>query len=282
MDNKKGLINNEENNIDFLSAVDRILPRTEQDIYFLFCNNELLVKSNGGNATIPNIKELEKINFISVQYLGSLKEQNCFCGELNENTIIPSNMYLSKIRPLIAVLEENMFWLAGRAIQIVNWNSNNSYCGRCGSLTETMKGERAKKCPKCGVIVYPRICPAIIVAVVKQDKLLLAHNNQWPKGRYSVVAGFVEPGETFEDCVNREVFEEIGIKVKNIKYFGSQPWPFPNSLMVGFTAEHAEGEIKVDGIEIGHADWYKSDALPMVPASISISKKLIDWFTEKY
>jgi NAD+ diphosphatase len=274
--------NNEENNTDFISAVDLIFPKTEQDIYFLFCGEELLVKSYGEKAKIPKIKDLEKLDLINVQYLGSLKGQNCFCGELNEDSIIPSSMYFSKIRPLIGIVEENMFLLAGRAIQIVNWNNHHSYCGRCGSLTEKIKGERAKECPKCGLINYPRISPAIIVAVVKDGKLLLAHNNQSPKGFYSVVAGFVEPGETFEQCVHREVGEEIGIKVKNIKYFGSQPWPFPNSIMVGFTAEHAEGEIKVDGIEIGHADWYKSNELPTIPGSISIARRLIDWFTEKY
>lgn len=286
MNNKENseevLMSSEEKNIDFISAVDIILPKTEKDLYFLFLKDELLVKSYGEKAIIPTTWDLEKFNLINVQYLGYLKEQNCFCGELNEDTIIPSNMYFRKIRPLIGILEENMFWIAGRAIQIVNWNNNNSFCGRCGSLTETLKGERAKECPKCGLINYPRISPAIIVAVVKQGELLLAHNNQWPKERYSVIAGFVEPGETFEECVSREVCEEIGIKIKNIEYFGSQPWPFPNSLMVGFTAEYAEGEIEVDGIEIGHADWYKSDALPTVPGSISISRRLIDWFIEKY
>lgn len=275
-------MNSEENTIDFLSAVDIISPKTEQDIYFLFCNDELLVEARGVNAVIPFIKDLEKLNLNNVQYLGSLQGKNCFCGELNEETVIPNNMYFSKIRALIGILEENMFWLAGRAIQIVNWNNHHSFCGRCGNQTEVVKGERAKECPKCGLINYPRICPAIIVAVVKDGQLLLAHNNLSPKGFYSVVAGFVEPGETFEECVAREVNEEIGIKVKNIKYFGSQPWPFPNSIMVGFTAEHAEGEINVDGIEIGHADWYKPNALPLVPASISIARKLIDWFIETY
>jgi len=280
--NAEVIMNNEENNTNFVSAVDMILPKTENDIYFLFCNDELLVKSHGENAIIPTIKYLEIFNLINIQYLGSLKGQNCFCGELNKDTIISNDMYFSKIRSLIGILDEDMFWLAGRAIQIVNWNNHYSYCGRCGSLTESIEGERAKQCLKCGLINYPRISPAIIVAVVKEGKLLLAHNNQAPNGRYSVVAGFVEPGETLEECVAREVYEEIGIKLKNIKYFGSQPWPFPNSLMVGFTAEHAEGEIKVDGVEIGYADWYKSDSLPSVPASISIARKLIDWFSDNY
>ena len=175
-----------------------------------------------------------------------------------------------------------MFWVAGRAIQIVNWNNDHKYCGRCGTLTKVLEGERAKKCSKCGLINYPRISPAIIVAVVKEGKLLLAHNNQSPKELYSVVAGFVEPGETFEECVLREVREETGVAVKNIKYFGNQPWPFPNSLMIGFTAEYDGGEIQVDGKEIGHADWYSPSEMPLTPDSISIAKKLIDWFIKNY
>ena len=169
-----------------------------------------------------------------------------------------------------------MFWIGGRAVQIVNFNNDHKYCGRCGTLTQKVDGERAKKCPKCGLVNYPRISPAIIVAVVREGKLLLAHNNQSPKDLYSVVAGFVEVGETFEECVFREVREETGITVKNINYFGNQPWPFPNSLMIGFTAEYASGEIQVDGKEIGHADWYSSNEMPVTPDSISIAKKLID------
>lgn len=275
-------MSNHENNVDFISAVEEILPKTDQDLYFLFCNDELLIISQQERTIIPTKKDLEGLNLHNLQYLGILNGQNCFCGELYKDKILPQNMCLIKLRPLMSLIEENMFWLVGRAIQIVNWNKDHKYCGRCGTLTENLEGERAKKCPKCDFINYPRISPAIIVAVVNEDKLLLAHNNQAPEGMYSVLAGFVEPGETFEECVVREVFEETGIKVKNIKYFGSQPWPFPNSMMIGFTAEYESGEIQVDGKEIGHADWYLSNALPLTRRSISISTKLIDWFKENY
>ena len=255
------------------------------DIYFLFYKNELLVKSEDNKAVIPKIQDLENLKFNNIQYLGSLNGQNCFCGELDENDenpIIPNDMYFSKLKALTHQLSEDMFWIGGRAIQLVNFNNEHKYCGRCGALTHAVDGERAKKCPKCGLINYPRICPAIIVAVVRDGKLLLAHNNQSAKDLYSVVAGFVEVGETFENCVVREVLEETGINVKNIKYFGNQPWPFPNSLMIGFTAEYASGEIQVDGVEIGDANWYSSNEMPVTPDSISIAKKLIAWFCENY
>ena len=143
-------------------------------------------------------------------------------------------------------------------------------------------GERAKKCPKCGLSNYPRISPAIIVAVIRDGQLLLAHNNQFTKDLYSVVSGFLEVGETFEECVVREVKEETGITVKNINYFGNQPWPFPNSIMIGFTAEYAGGEIQVDGKEIGNANWFSSTEMPLIPNGLSIAKKLIDWFVDNY
>ncbi|MBZ9635425.1 NAD(+) diphosphatase [Clostridium sp. FP1] len=273
---------NEDNMTNFIPSVDMVLPKTNKDIYFLFYNDELLVKSENDKAVIPAICDLENLELINTQYLGSIDGQNCFCGELNSDTVIPSDMYFSKLKALTHQLSKDMFWIGGRAIQIVNWNNDHKYCGRCGTLAQSVDGERAKKCPKCGLVNYPRISPAIIVAVVRDGKLLLAHNNQSAKELYSVVAGFVEVGETFEECVVREVQEETGITVKNIKYFGNQPWPFPNSLMIGFTAEYASGEIQVDGKEIGDANWYSSTEMPLTPDSISIAKKLISWFTENY
>ena len=144
---------------------------------------------------------------------------------------------------------------------------------------ETKQDERAKRCPKCQLLSFPRLSPAIIVMVERgRKKILLARSPHFPTKMYSVLAGFVEPGETIEECVAREIKEEVGITVENIRYFASQPWPFPNSLMLGFTAEYAEGEIKVDGVEIAEAAWFSPDAMPAIPGRISISRRLIDYF----
>ncbi len=144
---------------------------------------------------------------------------------------------------------------------------------------EPKPGERAMECPSCRHLAYPRISPAVIMAVVRDGKLLLAHSARFTKGFSSVLAGFVEAGETLEECVHREVREEAGIEVKNLRYFASQPWPFPNSLMIAFTAEHASGEIRIDGVEITEADWYPASALPSsLPSPHSIARRLIDWF----
>ena len=184
------------------------------------------------------------------------------------------------MRALFGLLDENLIWVAGRANQLVDWRRIHRYCGRCGHATEDKPDERARICPRCGLINYPRLSPAIIVAVVKGDRILLARNKRFRRPFYSVLAGFVEPGETLEECVAREVGEEVGISLANIRYFGSQPWPFPNSLMVGFVAEHAGGEIAVDNRELTDARWFSAGNLPPIPPRISIARRLIDWFVE--
>jgi NAD+ diphosphatase len=136
----------------------------------------------------------------------------------------------------------------------------------------------AKECPGCGFLSFPRISPAVIVLVEKENRVLLARVKRFTTELYSVLAGFVEPGETLEETVRREVEEEVGIKVKNLRYFGSQPWPFPDSLMIGFTADYESGEIKIDETEIADAGWYDPDRLPTIPGKISIARELIDWF----
>ena len=160
----------------------------------------------------------------------------------------------------------------------LDWDRTHQYCGRCGTKTIDAEGERAKRCPNCGLSNYPRLSPSIIVRINRGDEILMARAFRFPPGMYSVLAGFVEPGETLEEAVEREVWEEVRIRVKNIRYFGSQPWPFPHSLMLGFTAEYAGGEIEIDQVEIEDAGWYSAANLPQLPPRLSIARRLIDDF----
>ena len=173
-----------------------------------------------------------------------------------------------------------MFYLAGRAQQIVEFHNTHRHCGRCGSETQDHAQDRAKTCPSCGLTSYPRLSPSIIVLVTRGVEMLLARQHQWPERMYSTLAGFVEPGESIEQTVHREVQEEVGVRVQNLRYLGSQSWPFPNSLMLGFHADYAGGEIICEDGEIADARWFHYDALPQLPPPSSISRWLIDAFIE--
>lgn len=166
--------------------------------------------------------------------------------------------------------------LAGRATQLLDWQANHRFCGKCGKPTVMKSDEMAMLCPSCGLLAYPRISPAIMVLVRDGEKLLLARGPQFKPGVYSALAGFVEPGETLEQCAVREVREEVGIEIANLRYFSSQPWPFPNSLMVAFFADYAGGTIIPQPGEIEAAEWFTPTALPILPDPISISRRLID------
>ena len=190
-------------------------------------------------------------------------------------------MTFEGLRQVYGRLDEDLFWVAARAVQIVDWDRTHKICGRCGNQLITKTTERAKECPQCGLLHFPRLAPAIIVLVERDRELLLARSRHFLPGMYSVLAGFVEPGESLEEAVVREVKEEVGLTVKDIKYFGSQPWPFPHSLMIGFTAIYAGGEITLDDTEIEDAGWFTVDNLPPIPSKISIARKLIDWFRAK-
>lgn len=252
----------------------------DHSYWFVFCSNKLLI--NPDECTVPCSKKLAELNIspVRTQYLGTLKGHPCYSVEVSPDIAVPEGMSFNELRSLYGILDEDIFILAGRAIQIVNWDQTHQYCGRCGHKTETLRDERAKKCPECGLINFPRISPAAITAVFKENKILLSHNAAFRGNIHSLIAGFVEPGETLEECIKREVFEEVGIRVKNIKYFGSQPWPFPNSLMIGFTAEHESGEISVDGKEISEAGWYDVNNLPELPPKMSIAREIIDRFMQ--
>ena len=178
-------------------------------------------------------------------------------------------------------------WMAaGRAVQIVEWARTHRFCGRCATPTEPSAGERGMKCPACGLISYPRLAPAMIVLVTRGEpgpdqEALLARGVNFPMPMYSCLAGFVEPGEDLEGAVVREVAEEVGIRVTNVSYRASQPWPFPHSLMIGFRAEYASGDLVLDETEIADANWYRRDDLPTIPPGISVARRLIDeWLHE--
>jgi NAD+ diphosphatase len=194
---------------------------------------------------------------------------------------LPEPFFVAGLRELFGAFSEETFWYAGRASQIIDWATTHRYCGRCAAATERVPGERCLRCPRCGHLAYPRITPAIIVLVRRGDEALLARGARFPLPFYSTLAGFSEVGESLEETLAREVREEVGIEVKDVRYFGSQPWPFPNSLMVGFSAEWAGGEIRIDGKEILDANWYRADSLPAIPPKISIARRLIDaWVSD--
>jgi NAD+ diphosphatase len=174
-------------------------------------------------------------------------------------------------------VDETTWIAAGRAVQLVEWARTHRFCGRCAAPTEESPGERSRRCPSCGLLAFPRLAPAVITLIERDDgTALLARNARWPNRMYSCLAGFVEPGETLEDAVRREVREEVGIELDGLRYHSSQPWPFPHSLMLGFEARYGSGEIACDGEEIADARWFLPQELPDLPGPVSIARRLID------
>ena len=177
---------------------------------------------------------------------------------------------------------DDLRWtLAGRAVQLVDWDRTTRFCGRCGTATEPMPGERARRCPSCGLLAFPRLAPAVITLIERDGEALLARGRAFPVPMYSCIAGFVEPGETMEEAVHREVHEEVGVSITDVRYISSQPWPFPHSLMIGFEATWAGGDIVIDEKEIVDAQWFRADDLPMIPPGMSIARTLIDRWLER-
>lgn len=194
----------------------------------------------------------------------------------------PMDADMVDLRQAFAILDEADWVMAGRAQQILGWEHDHRFCGRCGSATERHTSERSMSCPGCGMMSFPRLTPAIITLVEREDgRALLAWGRQFPGRFFSALAGFVEPGESLEETVEREIKEEVGIGVSDIRYFGSQPWPFPHSLMIGFQARYLHGDLKLQESEIVEADWFHAHELPPVPKGrMSIAGWLIeDWLS---
>jgi NAD+ diphosphatase len=274
--------------MDFVPGVTPPASSAGPAWWLAFRDGRLLVLSTGPirgerGASIPEAERLEQLGVraVRMQYLGTLEGRPCYSAELPLDAPEPPGMALRELRSLFGALPEELFWLAGRAFQIMDWDRNHQFCGRCASPTQDKPGERVKVCQSCGLHSYPRISPAVIVAVIRGREILLARARRFAHALYSVIAGFVEAGESLEECVRRELQEEVGIQVRDLRYFGSQSWPFPNSLMVAFTAEYAGGELAPDPTELTDAGWFRADALPRIPERLSIARRLIDWFLEE-
>ena len=239
-------------------------------LWFAFVGEEMLVTAAG---MVPTAGELSADPVRTVA-LGRLDGRLCVGAEL---AAVPDGLQAHGLRPLWSVLGDPHWTVAGRARQLLAWDADHRHCGRCGAPTEPAAGERARTCPACGHAAYPRLAPAIIVLVERADgAALLCHGVRFPRVSYSCLAGFVEPGESLEEAVHREVYEEAAITLSDVRYVSSQQWPFPGSLMVGFEARYADGTLALDPSEIVDGGWFHRDALPPLPPYPSIARGLVD------
>jgi NAD+ diphosphatase len=255
-----------------LEAVEHHAPIT-----FAFRGNELLVRE--ADAALPDAATLSRLSIEAARFspVGMWNGSYCRAAWLPRDALAPEGHVFKSMRALFGRFDEPTLAVAGRAFQIAEWSRTHRFCGACGKPMSRAPGERAMKC-ECGHLAYPRISPAMMVLVKRGPAILLARNVAVPAGgRMSALAGFLEPGESIEEAIHREVREEVGLEVKDLRYFASQSWPYPHSLMIAFTAEYAGGEIVCDPNEIAEARWFApGDRLPELSPGQSISRALID------
>ena len=255
----------------FFPAVQAPSAPTEIAWCLAFVEGKLLLQGDA-DLLVPHQRRLFEGVAVSHHYLGLVEGVDCWASTLSA---VPAGWRAVPLRAAMMQLPEPLMSLASRAAQVLEWDRTHRFCGACGTPTELHAKDRARTCPACGQVAYPRISPAMMALVWRGQELLLARAPHFTAGMYSALAGFVEAGESLEECVVREVAEEVGVRVKNLRYFGSQSWPFPNSLMVAYTAEWVDGEIVPQPGEIETAGWFSIDALPPIPPRFSISGHLI-------
>ncbi|HEY9446175.1 MAG TPA: NAD(+) diphosphatase [Burkholderiales bacterium] len=246
-------------------------------IWCAFRGGKVVVMRISGTPQLPVLRPEELGSAARhSHYLGMLDGVHCYAAHLDEGHALPAGTDLVGLRALILESDELTSGLAGRAFQILEWERTHRYCGACGEPTVAHDVDRARVCSGCRQLYYPRIAPVVMALVTRDREILLTRKPGYAPGRYTVVAGFVEAGETLEHALMREVQEEAGVESGRPRYFGSQPWPFPNSLVMAFSLEYLCGEVRPDGVEIEDARWFDIDALPELPESVHISRHLID------
>jgi NAD+ diphosphatase len=246
--------------------------------WFVIRAGDLLVDVASGTPRIPFLGNLSRLGLSTerAHFLGTAGGVPCRAADVGPDAAAPEGWAFAAVRSLFSAMPDGLFGVIARALEIVGWDRTHRFCGACGAPTAPRDGMRAMECTACGRLAFTRLSPAVIMAVSRGPEILLARSHRFTSGMFSILAGFVEPGENLEQCVRREVREETGIEVEDIRYVASQPWPFPDSLMIGFTAKYASGEIRAEPSEIAEAGWFTPDALPALPDPISIARRLID------
>ncbi|MDI1303133.1 MAG: NAD(+) diphosphatase [bacterium] len=253
-------------------------------LWLVFQGARLLLNDDVVQGYFPALKNFSWLGMDEVarQYLGVWESLPVFAVSVPESAIPPEGYHFEDLRRILGQVDDELFALAGRAFQILEWERSHRFCGRCGTPTVGhAKGERARICPSCAFSSYPRINPCVIVAVTRGDEILLARAQRFNRPMFSTLAGFIEAGETAEETLLREVQEEVGVVVRNPRYFGSQSWPFPGNLMLGFHADYESGAIVLQEEEIAEAGFYHFSNLPPIPPAGSIAHALIQSFVAR-
>ncbi|MCP4131974.1 MAG: NAD(+) diphosphatase [bacterium] len=269
--------------MNFIIDTKPATTELQKTIWFLFKEDRIMMIETETGVRLPFFEDLPGMDISSTDrnYLGTLDGHPCYTASPDTEESVCADRDFYGFRELFSKIEVSLTFVIGRALQIHTWDINNRYCGKCGTATESKENDRVKECPECGTLSYPHAYPAVMMAVVKDKQILLGNSVGLPPGFYSVLAGYVEPGETLEACVKREIKEEVSLEIKNIRYFGSQPFAPTNSLMLAFTAEYAGGEISIDETEINEAAWFDADKLPeKIPPPFSVAGQLIEWFVK--
>lgn len=263
---------------------DNTPPQSREDeLLIVFQSGQLLSDMRAQAACLIAREQVVQCGWRELRrhFLGYWGDQPCYVLEIDAvDQPDPLRYQKGNLYHILGRVDEQLFALAGRASQLLDWERDHQFCGRCGSQMRVDTRERAMRCDPCRLINYPRISPCVIVLITRGEELLLARNANFPQPMYSTLAGFIEAGETVEETLVREVREEVGVEVTNLRYFQSQSWPFPNQLMIGFFAEYAGGDIVCDEVEIADAQWFHYRDLPLIPPTASISGQLIQHYID--
>jgi NAD+ diphosphatase len=261
----------------FIRAYPPSQPPFGPAIWLPFLKGELLVHGVAGKTRLHqgNRNTVDELNLGEPIYLGTLAGVPCLTADADPGTEISEDWAALSLRALFGQVSDAEYAIAGYASQMLYWRRTSGFCPVCGHRTEPKEGDWGRCCPECGHVAYPHVTPATLILIHDGSRLLLAQKPGWGT-RYSILAGFVEPNESLEDCVRRETREEVGLEITDLAYAGSQPWPYPHQLMVGFTARYVGGDIEIDTEELERAGWFELDALPDLPPPVSLSRQMID------